>query len=65
METSKREPNYLLCPKCGKATALPSQRRKRWDFLMRLLGRVPMRCQRCRHRFFVPAAKVPKSTEKK
>ena len=53
----------LLCRQCGKDTVAPSKRRKRWDGVMRIFGRVPVRCQRCGFRFFVPA-KVVRAHEK-
>jgi hypothetical protein len=41
----------ISCPKCRERSIRKSQRRL-FDFLLRSIGMVPLRCNICFHRFF-------------
>ena len=41
----------IVCPKCG-APSIRKSHRRWFDFLLRSIGMVPLRCNVCNHRFF-------------
>jgi hypothetical protein len=41
----------IICPKCHEPNIRRSHRRM-YDFLLRSIGMVPLRCNLCEHRFY-------------
>jgi hypothetical protein len=47
----------IKCPKCRQPNVRRSRRRV-YDFVLRSIGMVPLRCNLCEHRFYRPRRSV-------
>ena len=46
-------PQPARCPICGSPEVRPSKQHASWDELLSWMGRIPIRCQICNHRFYI------------